>query len=247
MDAFDRGARFYELFSNAPGRLNREAPLLRRILDSCPGNRVADLACRTGLHALFFAELGAQVHAYDLNPGMIEHAKKSRLHPNILYAVHDMREPVNDSFDLIVCLGNSLSLLGSPQDLANTFDAVHAALATGGKFIAQVVNYALPSNQKSRCRVEERIDDDANVVAVKCLAPHRDRTYLTLTYFVGSDARTETVSESATLAHLGREDLAAAAETAGLTVIETLGGFDGQPFDPSQSSDLILVCDRPSD
>ena len=244
MDAFDRGARFYELFSNAKGRLEREGPVLLELLNQSPGNRVADLACGTGLHALFFAEHGAHVHAYDLNRGMIEHAQRERHHPNIRYTVHDMRDPVPETFDLVVCLGNSLSLLDGPGDLRKTFASVHAMLESGGTFLTQVLNYALPANQKARTRVEERTIDDANVVAVKCLAPHGNRTYLTLTYFVGSGNHTETISESAILANLHLQDLTVAAEDAGLAVTHTLGGFDRQPFDPGQSNDCILVCER---
>jgi len=244
MDAFDRGARFYELFSNARGRLEREGPFLLELLNQSTGNRVADLACGTGLHALFFAKRGAHVHAYDLNRGMIEQAQRERHHPDVSYAVHDMRDPVPETFDLVVCLGNSLSLLDGPEDLQKTFANVHAMLESGGMFLFQVINYALPANQKARTRVEERIIDDVNVVAVKCLAPHGNRTYLTLTYFSDSSEGTETVSESAVLTNLSLQDLTTAAEAAGLAVTHTLGGFDRQPFDPGQSNDCILVCER---
>jgi SAM-dependent methyltransferase len=244
MDAFDRGARYYELFSNAAGRLDREGPFLMDLLRRCPGKSVADIACGTGLHAQFLAEHGATVHAYDVNRGMIDHARRERPHTTIHYAVHDMREPLDEAFDLVLCLGNSLSLAGSVEEIRRTLTSVRGMLRDGGLFVAQVLNYALPANQTARTRVEERDVDDAQVVAVKCLAPRGNRTYLTLTYFVYSDAGAESVSESAILTHVDRDTLATTADQSGLAIVELFGGFDGQLFDPTRSNDLILVCQR---
>jgi SAM-dependent methyltransferase len=242
MDAFDRGAQYYELFSNAAGRLDREGPFLLDLLRQCPGKSVADIACGTGLHAQFLAEHGATVHAYDVNRGMIDYARRVRPHTNIHYAVHDMREPVDEAFDLVLCLGNSLSLAGGVEEIRRTLASVHGMLRDGGLFVAQVLNYALPSNQTARTRVEEHDVDNAQVVAVKCLAPRGNRTYLTLTYFVYSEVGTETVSESAILTHVDQDTLAGAAHQSGLAILDLFGGFDGQPFDPARSNDLIIVC-----
>lgn len=242
MDAFDRGARYYELFSNAAGRLDREGPFLLDLLGRCPGKSVADIACGTGLHAQFLAEHGATVHAYDVNRGMIDHARRERPHTNIHYAVHDMREPLDEAFDLVLCLGNSLSLAGSVEEIRRTLASVQGMLRDGGLFVAQVLNYALLANQTARTRVEERDVDNAQVVAVKCLAPRGNRTYLTLTYFVYTEAGTESVSESAIQTHVDQDTLAGAAHQSGLAILNYFGGFDGQPFDPVRSNDLILVC-----
>ncbi len=236
----------YEVFSNTEGRLNREGPFLMDVLSRGPGKRVADIACGTGLHALFFAEHGARVHAYDISEGMIEHAQSVRPHEHVEYAVHDMREPLPETFDLVLCTGNSLSLLTSVEDLRRCFAAVYDALSGGGRFLAQVLNYASPGNQKVRTRVEERTVNDSNVVAVKCLAPRGKHTYLTLTYFVESGLNTTAASESAILSNWSLRDLTKAAQCAGLAVLETLGGFNGEPYNPDTSSDLVMICDRPS-
>ncbi|MCL4218639.1 MAG: methyltransferase domain-containing protein, partial [Candidatus Hydrogenedentes bacterium] len=90
MNAFDLGARYYELFANAAGRVEREGPLLLRLLGNCPGTRVLDLACGTGMHALFLAERGARVHACDASGAMIAHARSVRSHANITYETRRM-------------------------------------------------------------------------------------------------------------------------------------------------------------
>ncbi|GMV91487.1 MAG: methyltransferase [Candidatus Hydrogenedentota bacterium] len=244
MDAFDRGARYYELFANAAGRLDREGPYLIDLLDRTPGKRVADLACGTGMHALFLAEHGAEVDAFDLQAGMVAQAQRERPHARVRYAVHDMREPLQGTYNLVLCLGNSLTLTGDSASVRRTLANAHSALAEGGLFVAQVLNYGLPANQKPRTRVEERSIDGNNVVAVKCLAPREAKTYLTLTYFIHSEDGVETVSEAAVQLHVDRAILSEAAQEAGFSEIEFFGGYARQAFDPGTSSDLIVVARR---
>lgn len=244
MDAFDRGARYYELFANTEGRLDREGPFLLQLLECAPGNRVADLACGTGMHAMFLAEHGAAVDAFDLHAGMIAQAQRERPHARVRYAAHDMREPLPRAYDLVLCLGNSLTLTGDLASVHRTLANAHSALAEDGLFVAQVLNYALPANQKPRTRIEERSIDGNEVVAVKCLAPREAKTYLTLTYFVHSGNSIETVSEAAVQLHVDRKILTAAAQQAGFSEIEFYGGYARQAFNPETSSDLIVVTRR---
>ena len=111
MAAFHTIAEYYEVLSDSEARLRREGPFLAECLERAPGRRVLDVACGTGLHAEFFANLGAEVAALDLSAEMIAHARERRPHPAIHYAAGDMREPPTGPWDLAVCLGNSLSLL----------------------------------------------------------------------------------------------------------------------------------------
>jgi SAM-dependent methyltransferase len=242
MQAFKEGASYYEVFFNSRRRLRRESKLLLPLLHETRDRRVLDLACGTGLHAQFIAERHTDVWANDISPEMIAHARRVRPHPRIQYAVHDMREPLADTFDLALCLGNSLSLLGSQEELNLTLANVAGALSGDGVFLLQVLNYAHPKNQEARCRVEERRIDGTDLVAVKCLAPRGKYTYLTLNYFtVGGEAHAA-VAESAVLRNLSLGHLNTAINGAGLSIVETLGSFDGHDYDPATSDDLILVC-----
>lgn len=243
MDAFERGARYYEAFANAAGRLEREGPLLRRLLDEIGARPVLDLACGTGIHARYLAEQGATVEAVDVSAGMVAFAGENRPHPNVTYRVHDMRAPLGGTYGLILCIGNSLSLLDD-EELGTALANIARALDEGGQFLFQILNYALPANQASRCRVEERSVGDGTVTAVKCLAPRDGRTYLTLTYFVEDGNESETVSEAAVLRNRSLEELEVALQAAGLAPLEVLGGFDGRPFDPGTSPDLLMRCGR---
>jgi SAM-dependent methyltransferase len=223
--------------------LEREGPFLKDLLAAAPGDRVVDLACGTGLHALFFAEAGARVTALDVSPEMIAHAQARRPHVRIAYGVGDMRTPEGSPWDLAVCLGNSISLLASATDVTRTFAGVHDVLAPGGLFVVQVLNYAASTAEPPRHRVDRKESDGREVVAVKSLVPQGDRTLLSLAFFAVGDT-VDSVSETAVLRHVDRDELERAATAAGLLVRGTYGSFNGTPYDPAASSDLIAVFEK---
>lgn len=245
MDAFTSSAELYEVLSDTDGRLEREGPLLGECLHKAPGTRVLDLACGTGLHALFFAELGADVTALDVSADMIAHAKRHRPHARIQYDVGDMRELHGGPWDLALCLGNSLSLMPSVAEVSRVVERVAEALSPHGVFLVQILNYAARPAQRPRHRVERKPVGDRDIVAVKSLVPYERRTLLTLTFFALRDEEWESVSETAVLTHFGLDNVAASAERAGLLVEGAYGAFDKRPFAPANSPDLVCILRKP--
>lgn len=245
MDAFSQGARFYEAFSNAEGRLDREGPFLRARLAEAPANSVLDLACGTGLHAHYLAELEAEVTAWDVSEAMIGHARRVRPHPRVTYQVGDMQDVDGGPWGLVLCLGNSLALLASPDALEQTFRQVHANLLPGGLFAIQVVNYVNPTMQQPRHRIEERCIEEADVVAIKNLVPKGDRTYLAINYFADTGDEVLSIGESAVLNHWSETALRETAERQGFSVQAVQGDYEGAPYDPGASPDIILTLKAP--
>lgn len=239
MNGFNSVAAYYELFSDSQARRERELPLLKQWLLEAPGNRVIDLACGSGFHAQLLAEHNATVMACDLSPDMIAYARAHRPHPLIHYSVCDMRTTEDGPWDLAICLGNSLSLLNSPDDVANVFKRVHATLNQNGLFAVQLINYKGTAQQEPRHRIEERHFPNQDLIAVKNLIPHGNYTFLSLTFHVITGEHHETHSESAMLLHLSLEDLDVCAKQSGFHQQAIFGGFDVSPYEFSQSPDLI--------
>ncbi|MCP4640756.1 MAG: class I SAM-dependent methyltransferase [bacterium] len=244
MSAFRETAALYDVLARKAGRIEREGPFLTWCLEQAPGNRVADLACGTGLHAQFLAERGAEVAAFDLSEEMIAYASQARAHPRIDYRTGDMREIQGGPWDLLLCLGNSLSLLSNAADLTAFFEGAAKNVELGGVLVTQSLNYAADKAQKPRHRTEEATEAGANIVAVKSLVPHGDVTYLTLNFFVEEEGDVRTVAESAVLRHWTPEDLKTAAHQAGLEPMGVFGSYDRSAFDPAQSGDIVAVFRR---
>lgn len=245
MQAFERGAAYYEVFANSAKRLEREGPWLLERFRRAPGRRALDLACGTGPHALFFAENGAQVTAVDAGAGMIAFAQRHRSHPNIQYRVGDMRRIDGGPYDFALCLGNSLSLLDAEEQLHQMFQSLAAVLSPGALFAVQVLNYAAPAAHAPRHRIETGRLGNAEILAVKSLVPHGGRTFLSLNYFVLEEGKMDTVSETAALRHWTREELVHAAALHGLSEAECFGGFDGRAYEAQSAPDLVLVFMKP--
>lgn len=242
MDAFKSSASFYELLSDTEGRLRREGPLLEECLRRAPGPSVVDLACGTGLHAEFFAGLGARVSARDVSAEMIAHARQRRPHADIEYTTGDMRELKGGRWDLAVCLGNSLSLLSSIEDTGRVMRSVYSALVPGGMFLTQVLNCLSEDARRPRHRVERK----GEVVAVKSLVPHGERTLLSLAFYSFAGGEPVSLSETAVLLHFTRESIASLAGDAGFRAAEVYGDFDRGAYEPDRSPDLICLFQKPA-
>ncbi|HPO17116.1 MAG TPA: class I SAM-dependent methyltransferase [Candidatus Hydrogenedentes bacterium] len=241
MNAFDRGAAYYEAFANATQRLRREGPFLLEQLQRAPGNRVLDMACGTGPHALFFAENGADVTAIDFSETMLAYAKEHRPHPHITYTPGDMRAATGGPYDLALCLGNSLCLLNTENDLHAAFIGVFKALSPGGLFVTQTLNYSAPAAREPRHRIERAKIGDEQVVAVKSLVPDENHTLLSLNYFAHTPEGYETISEATMLRNWTEEELLDIARDAGFASLEVFGSCEKKPFEPEGSTDILLV------
>ncbi|HPK00235.1 MAG TPA: methyltransferase domain-containing protein [Candidatus Hydrogenedentes bacterium] len=242
LGSFERIAQYYEALANAPKRLEREGPFLRDLLSRAPGKRVLDVACGTGLHALWFAEQNAEVTAVDLSEGMIAYARTHRAHERIEYQVCDMRKPPHGTWDLILSLGNSLCLLNAEDELRQVFDSIQERLSPGGQFVFQVLNYERKEALLPRHRIETAGLPGGQLTAIKNLVPAGNRTLLALAFFVeNASGRFETATDTSVLRNWTKDDLLSLALENALEPAGLFGRFSGEPFMPDDSPDLIVV------
>jgi len=95
--------------------------------------RVADVACGTGIAAAYFADRGAEVFASDLSAQMLKQAAKKNSRARASFQLQDMRylcppRPVS----LLNCATDSVNHLLEEEDIKRTLTSFHAALLPGG-------------------------------------------------------------------------------------------------------------------
>jgi SAM-dependent methyltransferase len=162
----------YDVFSNEEARLRREGDLLRTLAETSRARDlgVLDMACGTGIHARFFADLGCPVCARDLSKDMIDRARRIRPRPEIRWEVHDMCRPSERRFGLVLNLGNSLSALSERRDLQATFRAVSSQLAPGGRFLIQILDSESLRRDGHRLTLKKGEAEGIPIVVIKALA-----------------------------------------------------------------------------
>ncbi len=244
LEAFRSGAAFYDVLFDPDGRSRREGPFLRDVLEKAPGRRIVDIACGTGFHAELFANLGAEVDAFDLSDAMVNQAKAVRPHPRVRYGTGDMRRVATGPRDLALCLGNSLSLLPDLAAVEQTFAAVRAVLARDGMFLVQVLNYARRVEERPTQQVSTKQVRGVEVTAIKNLVPRGKQTYLSLGFFAKKQGAIVSVGETAVLQHLDETQLRKVAQACGFHVEGVFGKMAEEPYVATKSSDLVMVFRR---
>ncbi len=110
----------------------------------CPGTeRVLDLCCGTGGHAMKMTEMGYQVTGIDLSKDMLAVAckKAEKLGLSINFKYGDVNNvKVKEKFRAAYCLGYTLLYMTDHRKAMDFFDAVKNVLEPGGIFILDFIN-----------------------------------------------------------------------------------------------------------
>jgi magnesium-protoporphyrin O-methyltransferase len=154
---FDRTAvdAWKRLTSDAPlgsiratvraGRDTMRETLLSWLPDDLRGARVLDAGCGTGAMAISLARRGANVHAIDISPSLIELARErapSELYPgSATFVVGDMLDPDHGRFDYVVAMDSLIHYDGS--DIARTIAVLAARTRSSIVFTIAPRTFAL--------------------------------------------------------------------------------------------------------
>jgi SAM-dependent methyltransferase len=143
--SFEIPPELYEKLIDWEKRLAHEAPFYRWLFDRFAVQRVLDVACGTGHHAALFHSWGLVVEGADASPAMIAFAKtRFGEPPGLTWLVRNFlsRHPQSESFDAVVCLGNSLSLARDSIQVAEAVQNMYAAVRKGGCLLIHFLNFA---------------------------------------------------------------------------------------------------------
>lgn len=109
------------------------------------GKQILDIGCATGELAFQMANKGAKVTGIDLNEDLLSQAKSNKIHPNLHFQTGNMLDLKTDfqpdKFDVILCFGNTLVHLQTPELIQQMLKGVFTVLKPGGQFLIQILNY----------------------------------------------------------------------------------------------------------
>jgi SAM-dependent methyltransferase len=239
----------YDRFVNWEGRLAHELPFLERLFADHGVARVLDAACGTGHHAIALAKRGYPAVGADLSAAMIEQARRNAAAADVevRFAVAGFGglATIGETFDAVLCLGNSLPHLLTEKALAEALSDFATVLHPGGLVVIQNRNFDRVWRQRERfmgpqsCR-----DGEREWVFIRFYDFHETTITFNMIRLQRSGETWTQDVESTELRPIFRDELAAALRRAGFFQAAFHGGYDGSPFDPAHSNDLIAVAQK---
>lgn len=115
-------------------------------LDLRPGDRVLDLGCGSGVHALRLAQRGIQVVGLDVAPRLVEYATNLAREEGVsgaTFVVGDMRDPQaalqDQQFKAVIVLGTTFGFFDEAGNRA-ILDGAARALDPGGRLLLDLTD-----------------------------------------------------------------------------------------------------------
>jgi len=179
---FDPIARAYALLVDEPKRWAYEGPIVARWLEAAGERRrrVLDVGCGTGFHARHLAgHLGAQVTAIDPAAGMLDAASGRPFGDRVGWLAAPAEAPPDGPFDLILVLGNTLSLIADPAD---SLAALARVAVPNALLVIQTLDYdALRQGGPKRVvRSDDRLTIEKRLTPVPDESPIAARLEITV-------------------------------------------------------------------
>lgn len=217
-----------------------DAARLADLIESCTSEQdypeLLDLACGRGRHSLNFAKKGYRVTGVDLAPAAIAKAKNKAFEAglDIRFLEGDMREPLPETFDIIVNLFTSFGYFEDDSENERAITAVSKMLRPGGVFWLDYLNpVKLRTSLVARDQGEipgwsysiRRWIDDGAV--------HKE-----IRLFKADGTESQVFEEYVRLFDL--EWFTVVAQRHGLGLQKAYGDYDGTDFDPAQSDRMVL-------
>ena len=249
-------AKNYDRFVNWESRLSFEMPFIEKQIDllrSSPGapQRILDAACGSGMHAIALAQQGHVVSGADLVPQMIRvsrhNARAAGASVEFKTAGFGQLAQVfgSGTFDLLLCLGNSLPHLTTEQDLSAALADFAACLRTGGMLLIQNRNFDAVMAARNRWMEPQAFrEGDHEWLFQRYYDFEPDGLIrliiVTLTRQAGQDWNS---SISSTLLRPQLQDeLTSGLAAAGFTSMKAYGSMQGEVFEKATSGNLILTA-----
>jgi glycine/sarcosine N-methyltransferase len=235
-----------------PERLQREAPLLERVLGAAPSRRMLDLGCGSGEHTRFLKALGFETIGVDASPSQLEAACLADSGGSYIQdSLTNISEGIEAGQGGAICLGNTLPHLCEEADVQAFFSGLASLLLPGAPFLVQLLNYDRILDRGERTfpvLLRPGETEGENMIFLR-LMTHHGGGRLTFTpahlrYRPGSEVPVELVAaHDVPLRGWRRAEVETLLRSSGFQTREVLGTMTGEPWSPT-SPDLVIVAER---
>lgn len=239
MNFYQSIAAFYnDIFPFNPAQL----PFTKAAFSQPEECSLLDIGCGTGNLSFELAKAFKHVTAIDLDEDMLEVAKdnKQQEAQNLKFSTLNMLDIADhfdaESFDGVLCYGNTLVHLPDSETMSHFFENVNKVLKPGGKFLIQIINYdrifyqkvaGLPTIENDRIRFVRNYhyDTDFNSLQFETILTYKEKN--------------EQITNSIPLFPIQKDMLGLLLQSAGFGQIKFYGNFKRDAL-TSESIPLII-------
>ncbi|MHA1137880.1 MAG: class I SAM-dependent methyltransferase [Candidatus Thorarchaeota archaeon] len=253
MSSFDDISIAYDNTIDWESRLKREMPFILSLIENVECARVLDIACGSGRHSIALATYGAEVIGVDHSKNMIQAAENHAAAAGVIpkFTVGDMesiKTTVEGSFDLIICLGNSLALANDVDSLKQVVKDISHLLKDGGSFVAQVLNFeeihwtgfrTFPSKVGKLNNGEE--------ITFSRLFEHTDYPYsstLVMSAFRKDGEEWKSEVSTQKVLNLKHDQLKTILEETGFSSVELFSNYEREEIDKKYDRSMVILCQK---
>jgi len=196
------------------------------------GDKILDLPCGKGRHALFLNEQGFDVVGADLSVNSII-AAKNKENQSLHFYNHDMRNPLKGNYDAIFNLFTSFGYFNDEQTNIKVLRNFKEALNSNGHIVIDFLN--IKKVEKELVREERIVKSGISFLITKSII----KNHLIKDIRFEADHKQHHYTEK--LQCLNLEKLNNFASDAALSVQHVFGDYSLTPFDENKSDRLILI------
>jgi SAM-dependent methyltransferase len=197
-----------------------------------PSQKVLELACGTGTHALALEQHGYSVLATDYSEAMLARAraKAAAVSSSVVFQLHDMRklDLTQGPFDAVVCLFDSIGYAETNEALADVLHAIHHQLRPDGLFIFEFWHAPPMLRSYEPLRVRRWPTEEGEILRISQTELEIARSLARVTYSVYELRKEGTYSmfvESQTNRYFLVPEMAGMLSRSGLEPVKWFDGF----------------------
>lgn len=220
----------------------RQVDFLIRTLNLGGSEKILDLACGFGRHALALARRGFDVTGVDITPDYVQFANETAKREGLSaqFFCSDIREvSYEQTFNLILNMADgAVGYLENDAENAKIFEVVSRALKPGGKHFMDIMNGAYAQSHFP-CKRWDAGEKGITLSAFEWDSASRTMLYGQLDYKYGESLTRPEFSEGNPIRLYTLEEIIEIYSRLGLCVVDSFADFTGKPSSPNDIQLLI--------
>lgn len=250
---YDTLSSDYDRFVNWQSRLAIELPFIIEKLHARNARVILDAATGTGMHAIALAQLGYQTCGADLSHGMIERARLNARSSGVqtrfeIAGFGTLAQTFgSESFDAILCLGNSLPHLLSRPDLDHALVDFAACLRPDGLLLIQNRNFdAVMANHDRWMEPQSCSEGQVEWIFQRFYDFESDGllTFNIVTLKRGMPGKWTQDVVTSRLRPILKDEIFSSLSETGFVNLIPFGNMAGAPFNPETSPNLVILASK---